>query len=185
VLALEAAIESQRLDTEQRIAAASKAAEQSLRPPQTPPHARMAAPGSLATEGSPSPLDRFAGSILGHNTPLWQQPATSPGARPAPGGLAYSGGQVPRGSLYETEMDRKAAEMQRKQLALVAQQSNENQDTLVMSISPPLGFDRGRPVAAVLIFRCEKRTIPAAGQLPLVLIQPLPSWGSDHDCISL
>jgi hypothetical protein len=42
--------------------------------------------------------------------------------------------------------------MQREQQALVAQQ--RDQDALVMSISQPLGFDRGRPVAAVLIFRC-------------------------------
>jgi hypothetical protein len=157
VLALEAALESQRLDTEQRIAAASKVAEQTaLHSPATPPHGRIPAPGALPpADGSPSTLDRFAGSFLNRGASLWQGSAPSPTtARPGTGVLAYGGAQVPGGSPYETELDRRAQEMQRKQQVLVAQQRNENQDTLVMSISQPLGFDRGRPVAAVLIFRC-------------------------------
>ena len=158
VLALEAALESQRLDTDDRIAQASKAASMAAAaraaaaPPATPPPGDGRGDGAAAA----SPLDRVAGALKGALGGL-----PTGGTSPARGGVVGAYGTPPRGGAggatpgqYETDMDRRMAEAQRKATALAAQQRNEHQDTLVVVIAQPLGFDRGRPLAAMLIFRC-------------------------------
>lgn len=168
MLALEAALESQRLDTEDRIAQASKAAVQTaaelrqhLPSTPTPLDGLAPPPGRLAPHqdaGSLSPLDRVAGALIKGGAAMFQgSPSRQPMAHAATARAGPHPG-TPSGSTaagsYETELDRRTAEAQRKAQALALQQRNENQDTLVVAISRPLGFDRGRPVAAVLIFRC-------------------------------
>jgi hypothetical protein len=193
VLALEAALESQRLDTEDRIAQASKAAVQTAaelrqQMPTTPTHDGLAAsPGRLALDqdaGSLSPLDRVAGALIKGGAAMFQGSPSRPTIThaaaasrtgPHPGTPSSS---VGTGS-YETELDRRAAEAQRKAQALALQQRNENQDTLVVAISRPLGFDRGRPVAAVLIFRCVL-PVELAGQVVTTNVHAPVTWTIMH-----
>uniref|UniRef100_A0A7R9Z6X9 Dilute domain-containing protein n=1 Tax=Chlamydomonas euryale TaxID=1486919 RepID=A0A7R9Z6X9_9CHLO len=54
----------------------------------------------------------------------------------------------------ETEADRKMREMQAKQAAALAEKRRQEEERLLTALTSNLGYHRGRPVAAIVIFRC-------------------------------
>ena len=69
--------------------------------------------------------------------------------------------RVPGGRVYESgtleglsEMDRRQRELYAKQQQLLREQRSADQDRLLSALRKDLGFHEGRPVAAVLVFRC-------------------------------
>lgn len=156
VLGLEAALEAQRLDTEAKVAAASKAAAVTARSSTPPPSSGEER--FMTPEKPRDSINRVADAIKMFSparSPALPSPGTAAAVAAGPAvPLAAAAHVPPAPSAYESALDRQQQEMQQKQQALVMQQRTENQDALVIAISRPLGFHRGRPVAAMLIFRC-------------------------------
>ena len=65
---------------------------------------------------------------------------------------AAAGGPLPLDGL--SEVDRRQRELYTKQQLLLREQRTADQDKLLAAISTDLGFHEGRPVAALLVFRC-------------------------------
>lgn len=53
----------------------------------------------------------------------------------------------------ETEMERKSRELQAKQAQLMQERRKLEEERLLVAIGTNLSFHRGRPMAAVVIFR--------------------------------
>lgn len=53
-----------------------------------------------------------------------------------------------------SEIDRRQRELYAKQQALLREQRTADQEKLLAAIGDNLGFHGGRPVAAVVVFRC-------------------------------
>ena len=174
VLGLEAALEAQRIDTEDKVAQASKAAQVAAEKSyaQRVP-AMQAGPGAPGGHTSPvqirEGMNKIAATIQMFNASTGRAAPSNP---QTPGGASagtlgvLSGSPsssltptsgTPAGSAgnsaYESELDRRQQEMQAKQQQLAMQQRSENQDALVKAIERPLGFHRQRPIAAMVIFR--------------------------------
>lgn len=177
VLGLEAALEAQRIDTEDKVAQASKAAQVAAEKSyaQRMPTNMQTGPSTPGAHTSPVQLregmNKIAATIQMFNastsrsganpqTPqaassgtlgvLSGSPSASLGSMSTPTGSQTAG---ERNSAYESELDRRQQEMQAKQQQLAMQQRSENQDALVKAIERPLGFHRQRPLAAMVIFR--------------------------------
>mmetsp|Transcript_16539 Transcript_16539/g.49488 ORF Transcript_16539/g.49488 Transcript_16539/m.49488 type:complete len:1726 (-) Transcript_16539:622-5799(-) len=72
---------------------------------------------------------------------------TAPGVRPRENGDASGEGGL-------SEMDRRQRELYAKQQQLLREQRSQDQEKLLACISGDVGFHRGRPLAAMVIFRC-------------------------------
>eukprot|EP00197_Chlamydomonas_leiostraca_P009765 CAMPEP_0202867474 /NCGR_PEP_ID=MMETSP1391-20130828/9454_1 /ASSEMBLY_ACC=CAM_ASM_000867 /TAXON_ID=1034604 /ORGANISM="Chlamydomonas leiostraca, Strain SAG 11-49" /LENGTH=1634 /DNA_ID=CAMNT_0049547521 /DNA_START=190 /DNA_END=5094 /DNA_ORIENTATION=- len=58
------------------------------------------------------------------------------------------------GASAESELERKTRELQAKQAALIAERRKAEEERLLGALSGQLGFSKGRPLAAVIVFRC-------------------------------
>jgi myosin-5 len=85
------------------------------------------------------PAQRPAGTVV---------PGAAPGSRPRENGDATQAD----GSI--SEMDRRQRELYAKQQQLLREQRSQDQEKLLACISGDVGFHRGRPLAAMVIFRC-------------------------------
>lgn len=175
VLGLEAALEAQRIDTEEKVAQASKAAQVAAEKSYAQRIPQMqAGPGTPGSHTSPVQLregmNKIAATIQMFNasgtrtSPQPQTPSsssnqtlgalsTSPSSAVTPVSAIPSAQTPTASSAYESELDRRQQEMQAKQQQLAMQQRSENQDALVKAIERPLGFHKARPLAAMVIFR--------------------------------
>eukprot|EP00798_Chlamydomonas_sp_ICE-L_P002990 gene2990-12998_t len=54
----------------------------------------------------------------------------------------------------ETEIERKTRELQARQQQLIQEKRKQEEERLLNSIGSNLGFNKGRPLAAVVVFRC-------------------------------
>ena len=85
--------------------------------------------------------------------PLWLHPP--PPCLSHPSTLAFAGRlEAPSSSEPLSEMDRRQRELYAKQQQLLREQRTADQEKLLGAISDNLGFVDGRPVAAVVVFRC-------------------------------
>ncbi|KAG1675861.1 hypothetical protein FOA52_001518 [Chlamydomonas sp. UWO 241] len=73
----------------------------------------------------------------------------SPGSQPSGAHAATAAPHAP-----ESEADRKMRELQAKQAAALAEKRRQEEERLLSSLSTDLGYNAGRPVAAVVVFRC-------------------------------
>jgi myosin-5 len=74
----------------------------------------------------------------------------SPTTQTVPGGRSFEGA----GMEALSEMDRRQRELYSKQQQLLREQRTADQERLLTALRGELGFVDGRPVAAVLVFRC-------------------------------
>ncbi|KAL6776695.1 MYO1 [Auxenochlorella protothecoides x Auxenochlorella symbiontica] len=80
-------------------------------------------------------------------------PSREPGTPATPGSVRGGyGAETPGEGL--SEMDRRQRELYAKQQQLLREQRSADQDRLLGCLAENLGYQRGRPVAAVLVFRC-------------------------------
>jgi hypothetical protein len=73
----------------------------------------------------------------------------SPGSQPSGSHAAAGAAHAP-----ESDADRKMREMQARQATALAEKRRQEEERLLSSLSTDLGYHSGRPVAAVVVFRC-------------------------------
>lgn len=98
-----------------------------------------------------------AGHLVATATPTSQVLRATPGREnAAPMPHAVPGGRSFDASNMEalSEMDRRQRELYAKQQQLLREQRTADQERLLDALKTDLGFQNGRPVAAVLVFRC-------------------------------
>ncbi|KIY93995.1 myosin heavy chain, class XI [Monoraphidium neglectum] len=85
----------------------------------------------------------------GPNVAMLSGPEHVPGQPAVPGGRLSAGG-----APQETELERRTRELQAKQLALMQERRRMEEERLLAALPAPMGFHKGRPVAALVVFRC-------------------------------
>ncbi|KAI8462592.1 MAG: hypothetical protein J3K34DRAFT_527632 [Monoraphidium minutum] len=117
------------------------------------PQAAAAAAGGGAGGGAAGPeaaaAARAAAAAAGPNVAMLSGPEHVPGQPAIPGGRMPSAG-----GAQETELERRTRELQAKQLALMQERRRQEEERLLSSLPAPMGFHKGRPVAALVVFRC-------------------------------
>lgn len=63
-------------------------------------------------------------------------------------------GVVPGAPAQETELERKTRELQAKQQQLMQERRRQEEERLLAALSSPLGYHKGKPLAALIVFRC-------------------------------
>jgi myosin V len=77
-------------------------------------------------------------------------PAHTPPVQMVPGGRTFEGA----GTDKLSDMDRRQRELYARQQQLLREQRTADQERLLSALKTDLGFQKGRPIAAVLVFRC-------------------------------
>lgn len=72
----------------------------------------------------------------------------------SPAGPSGPGGAPGEEGRPETDIERKTRELQAKQQQLVQEKRKQEEERLLAAIAQPMGFHKGRPLAALIIFRC-------------------------------
>jgi len=173
VLELQAEMEKMResltVKERQLTLASAAAAAAAVAPASSPAPAANGAPAAStpATEGSRL-MENFAkrapgyakaisdsmSTILSFNTP---PPGSRPGREEEAGARTpdiRTPGMTPGAAGPETETERKMRELQAKQQQLIQEKRKQEEERLLSAISGNLGFHKGRPLAAVIVFRC-------------------------------
>jgi len=125
--------------------------------PQTPTANDKLAPLMTGVQRAPgmakAMYDSMASSLTGLNLPMGVTRASGEDAL-GRSPLTPSSAASSTSPTVESELERKTRELQAKQQALIQEKRRTEEDRLLSAIATDLGFSRGRPVAAVLIFRC-------------------------------
>jgi myosin-5 len=144
---LEAAVAQRNLAREEAVMAGAQV-KQLQEGRMAPP---AAASGHLLASAATSSQEASSGmrrSYPGAASPGRENGA--PAAQPVPAGRTFEG---PGGEAL-SEMDRRQRELYAKQQQLLREQRTADQARLLAVLQGQLGFHQGRPVAAVLVFRC-------------------------------
>ncbi|RMZ56348.1 hypothetical protein APUTEX25_004705, partial [Auxenochlorella protothecoides] len=108
-----------------------------------------ATPGTAHTRAAPAE----EGGVFDRVRRYMTSPSREPGTPATPGSVRGGyGAETPGEGL--SEMDRRQRELYAKQQQLLREQRSADQDRLLGCLAENLGYQRGRPVAAVLVFRC-------------------------------
>lgn len=128
-------------------------------------------PASAASNGYAANLDATAWLQAAANkalarqqskaeSPLANQLNASPGYTTPVRSLSGRGFNSPAAAeedgraAEQSDMERRARELNAKQQQLVAERRKAEEDKLLTAISNDMGFSKGRPVAALVVFRC-------------------------------
>ncbi|KAL6769329.1 MYO1 [Auxenochlorella protothecoides x Auxenochlorella symbiontica] len=108
-----------------------------------------ATPGTAPARAAPAE----EGGVFDRVRRYMTSPSREPGTPATPGSVRGGyGAETPGEGL--SEMDRRQRELYAKQQQLLREQRSADQDRLLGCLAENLGYQRGRPVAAVLVFRC-------------------------------